>query len=211
LAFENQFCNDYATEKFFQRMEHSVVITLGQANYSEIAPPHSSISVFDFETAKDLATYLNELDQDDEGYLSYFWWKDHYTVRHPRSNNGFGNGFGPSMCHLCAKLHDRDEPPKIYDDMERWWRNPAVCGKKLLGLQARMTQGPGEARMRQDSAEARMRQDPAEAQMRQNPGLQTARNTHHIETFVRKFEQSANITRGVHRSHLRHNNRHGGV
>lgn len=142
LAFENQFCNDYVTEKFFQRMEHSVVITLGQGNYSDIAPPHSSISVFDFESAKDLARYLIELDQDDERYLSYFWWKDHYRVRHPRSNHHLGhkNGFGASMCHLCAKLHDPKEPTKVYPDMEGWWRNPAECGKKLHGLQLRMRQ-----------------------------------------------------------------------
>ena len=164
LAFENQFCNEYATEKFFHRMEHSVVITLGQANYSEIAPPHSSISVFDFDNVQDLATYILELDDDDESYLSYFWWKDHYKVRHPRSSssNGFGNGFGPSMCHLCAKLHDPDDPPKIYYDMERWWRKPAECGRKLHGLQPRI------------------RQDP------RLPGLRTAGSTQHIDTFVRK-------------------------
>ena len=177
LAFENQFCNDYVTEKFFQRMEHSVVITLGQANYSEIAPPHSSISVFDFDKVQDLATYILELDEDDERYLSYFWWKDHYNVRHSRSGSttGFGNGFGPSMCHLCAKLHDPDEPPKIYGDMERWWRTSAQCGKKLHGLQPRI------------------RQDP------RLPGLRTAGRNHHIDAFVRKHGVLA-ADRSVRRS-----------
>jgi len=145
LGFENQFCNDYVTEKFFQRMEDSVVITLGQANYSGIAPPHSSISVFDFDNVQDLAAYLLELDQDDEKYLSYFWWKDYYTVRHSRRTShrdDLGNGFGPSMCQLCAKLHDPTEPPKIYESMENWWRTPGDCGQKLQSLQDRMTPPP---------------------------------------------------------------------
>ncbi len=148
LSFENQFCNDYVTEKFFQRMDHSVVITLGQANYSDIAPPHSSISVFDFETAHDLANYLLQLDQDDASYLSYFWWKDFYRVQHSRSaprenGNGKRNGFGPSMCHLCEKLHMAEQPTKVYEDLYQWWRDSADCGKRLHGLKARMSRDAG--------------------------------------------------------------------
>lgn len=144
LAFENQFCHDYVTEKFFQRMEHSVVITLGQANYSDIAPPHSSISVFNFDTAQDLAKYLHQLDQDDASYLSYFWWKDFYRVRHPRSSDGRKkNNFAQSMCRLCEKLHSgQEEPTKVYNDMYQWWRGSAECGRGLHGLRARMVRDP---------------------------------------------------------------------
>ena len=158
LAFENQFCNDYVTEKFFQRMEHSVVITLGQANYTRLAPPHSSISVFDFDTAQDLANYLHQLDQDDASYLSYFWWQDYYRVRHSRlslketsstatttvttTSSTNLNGFGRSMCHLCEKLHDSKEPPKVYHNLYQWWRESAECGKRLHSLNARMWQDP---------------------------------------------------------------------
>ena len=143
LAFENQFCNDYVTEKFFQRMEHSVVITLGQANYSNVAPPHSSISVFDFESAKDLAAYLHELDREDARYLSYFWWKDFYRVHNPRWDLDHArNNFGRSMCRLCEKLHDEKEPPKVYHNLYRWWRESAECGKRLHGLTARMANDP---------------------------------------------------------------------
>jgi alpha-1,3-fucosyltransferase len=144
LAFENIFCNDYATEKFFRRMNDAVVITLGQANYSEIAPPHSFIDIFDFDSAKTLANYIHELDQDDGEYLSYFWWKDHYQVQHPYTgiSGSKMNNFGRSMCHLCEKLHDDTEPNKVYDNMYQWWRGDAQCGKRLPGLRARMAQNP---------------------------------------------------------------------
>jgi alpha-1,3-fucosyltransferase len=146
LAFENQLCNDYVTEKFFRRMENMIVITLGQANYTAIAPPHSSLNVFDFATPKALADYLHQLDQNDAQYLSYFWWKDHYQVHHPGGSSSTSststsstlNNFGHAMCQLCSKLHDEKEPPKVYEDLYGWWRGDAECGTKLPGLKARM-------------------------------------------------------------------------
>ena len=138
LAFENQFCNEYVTEKFFRRMDHSVVIVLGQANYSQIAPPHSYINVMDYDSPEALADYLHHLDENDDEYLSYFWWKDHYRVYHPYNSGGLNN-FGKSMCQLCAKLHDEKEPAKTYTNMHEWWRDEAQCGKQLPGLKMRMS------------------------------------------------------------------------
>eukprot|EP00934_Nitzschia_sp_Nitz4_P001515 Nitzschia sp. Nitz4//scaffold13_size275219//33021//34454//NITZ4_000842-RA/size275219-snap-gene-0.33-mRNA-1//-1//CDS//3329535918//1515//frame0 len=122
LAFENSFCNDYATEKFFRRMESSVVITLGQANYSHLAPPHSHINTFDFDSAKELAEYLLELDLDDEQYLSYFWWQEYYQT----------------MCRLCDKLHNPSEPSSVYDDLSYWWRGSAECDRDTVKLRSRL-------------------------------------------------------------------------
>ena len=58
-----------------------VTVVLGGADYSTFAPPHSYIDVKDFQTARDLAVYLQYLIENPAEYLSYFWWKPHYKVQ----------------------------------------------------------------------------------------------------------------------------------
>ncbi|XP_014671283.1 PREDICTED: alpha-(1,3)-fucosyltransferase C-like [Priapulus caudatus] len=59
LAFENSLCRDYVTEKLFLSLKrNSVLVVMGNANYSCIAPPNSYIDVADFASPKDLADYL---------------------------------------------------------------------------------------------------------------------------------------------------------
>ena len=58
-----------------------IPVVLNGADMSRVAPPHSYINVMDFNTTKELASYLNKLDQDDELFASYFWWRDYYTYR----------------------------------------------------------------------------------------------------------------------------------
>ena len=46
LSFENSFCRDYITEKFWKVLKYRVVpIVLGAGNYSLYAPPKSYINV----------------------------------------------------------------------------------------------------------------------------------------------------------------------
>ncbi|XP_025833206.1 alpha-(1,3)-fucosyltransferase C-like isoform X2 [Agrilus planipennis] len=55
LSFENSYCKDYVTEKFFNIHNISVVpVVYGRANYKEIAPPHSFINIEDFSSVKEL-------------------------------------------------------------------------------------------------------------------------------------------------------------
>lgn len=137
LGFENTFCNDYATEKFFRRANQTLVIAMTGANLTRLAPPHSHLNVMDFESPQVLAEYLLYLDQNDTEYLSYFWWKHHYEIHHAYSGN-LQNNFGASMCRLCEKLHQKyDAAPKVYSDLVQWWRGSAQCGKPLAGLQLR--------------------------------------------------------------------------
>lgn len=58
-----------------------VPITYGGANYSAIAPAHSYINALDFPSAGKLVEKLKELQENDERYAEYFWWKDFYEVR----------------------------------------------------------------------------------------------------------------------------------
>lgn len=65
LSFENSFCDDYVTEKFFSILQLEVVpIVFGGSDYSAMAPPFSYINAQDFDTAHQLADYLKKLDSD---------------------------------------------------------------------------------------------------------------------------------------------------
>lgn len=122
LSFENTLCKDYVTEKFYSRVSKSVVIVMGGANYSQVAPPHSYINVMDYASPRDLAEYLLKLDQNDDLYVSYFWWKQYYNVK-------FGDVMqDQAFCHLCDKLHS-SEPSKSYVSLQDWWSISAHCGE----------------------------------------------------------------------------------
>lgn len=130
LAFENSYCNDYITEKFFGRIQHNVVIVMGQGNYSRLAPPHSYISVHDYESPRELAKYLHKLDRDEEEYLSYFWWQDYYRVVPQEWGEEQRRLYlGRNWCQLCAKLHENEANVPTYSDLQGWWNKPAECNR----------------------------------------------------------------------------------
>ena len=83
--------------------------------YKKIAPANSFIHVDDFDTPKQLAAYLNLLDQFDDLYNSYFQWKG--------TGEFIKNYF---FCRLCALLHSRREH-KYYENFMHWWNGTNVC------------------------------------------------------------------------------------
>jgi len=122
LAFENSNCRDYITEKFFvnglQRNILPIVMGARPEDYEMSSPQKSYIHVDEFESAKELAEYLNLLDKNDDLYNSYFKWK----------NTGeFINTY--FWCRLCAMVHDEDSigKPKWHEDVNDWWRGQGVC------------------------------------------------------------------------------------
>lgn len=113
LAFENSWCPDYVTEKFYRALVYDAVpIALGGADYSWLAPPHSYINARDFNSPKELAAYLMLLDKNDDQYARYFDWKKDYDVNIPDMGG---------WCDLCRMAHDNSLPPKVYHDIEKWW------------------------------------------------------------------------------------------
>ena len=119
LAFENSFCPDYVTEKFYRTLKLDVVpIVLGGAEYERFAPPHSYINALDFETPKHLADYLLLLNSSDSLYSKYFDWKEQYQVEMP-SMDGW--------CDLCRMAHDDSLPTKVYSDIKKWWVEGGEC------------------------------------------------------------------------------------
>ena len=111
IAFENSYCNEYVTEKFYHHIGRGIIpIVMGSMNYRTIAPEKSYIDVKDFKSPKDLADHLKFLDKYDGQYLKYFEWTKNvkYHVLRP-------------MCELCKKLHDPSQPVQYYRNLSDWW------------------------------------------------------------------------------------------
>ena len=123
LSFENSICQDYVTEKFFRPLKYDVIpITLNGADMYNLAPPHSFINIFDFNSTMDLILHLKKLSNNNALYASYFWWKDYYEVRNDPIKDR-----AQSYCDLCAKLNNPEEPSKIYENMYKWWVSDSKC------------------------------------------------------------------------------------
>ena len=81
LAFENNICQDYITEKVWARLKVGLVpVVLGRGNYTRDLPPHSFIDIEDFDSPALLAKYLTELIADPVEYARYHAWRLHYQI-----------------------------------------------------------------------------------------------------------------------------------
>lgn len=104
FSFENSWhCTDYITEKFFANglSIGAVPIVWGglKSDYLAVAPPNSFIHVEDFESASDLAQYINYLDKNDTAYKEYFRWRTMDAKDMPMNGGTFG------FCQICRALH----------------------------------------------------------------------------------------------------------
>ncbi|KAB7498050.1 Alpha-(1,3)-fucosyltransferase C, partial [Armadillidium nasatum] len=127
LSFENNFCKDYITEKFFLPFSYYIVpIVRGSGDYASIAPPHSYINVNDFKSVKDLADYLIYLDRNDTAYMEYFNYKKDYVVLNKLTRLYLANPY----CSLCEKLHN-DKTEKVHNNLAQWFKEEAQCNKDL--------------------------------------------------------------------------------
>ena len=122
LAFENSFCNDYITEKYWYiSLDHSVIpVVMGGASYEneELAIPGSFINVADFESVEALAIFLLRLNSNDTAYNEYFRWKRKFKPMLPES----------WTCKICSTLHNDSLPAKVYN-MEDFWGIEKNCGE----------------------------------------------------------------------------------
>ncbi|XP_075180971.1 4-galactosyl-N-acetylglucosaminide 3-alpha-L-fucosyltransferase 9-like [Anomaloglossus baeobatrachus] len=117
LAFENTIFKDYITEKFWSNAFDSwaVPVVLGppRANYERFIPGDAFIHVDDFSSPKELASYLFELDRDEEKYKKYFNWRSHYNVRR---ETGWDNHY----CKACRGLQQAPDY-QVIPSIERWF------------------------------------------------------------------------------------------
>lgn len=129
LAFENDRCDDYFTEKLYLAFTRGQVpIVLGGANVAEHVPGADSyIDTRDFESPKALAEYLLRLDADHEAFDAYLAWqkrpfssygkafRDAIAVALPTAQmNGRWsanpNYFGCGLCEALAGWHAAGRP-----------------------------------------------------------------------------------------------------
>ena len=94
-----------------------VPVFRGDGNYSVVGPPNSFINTKDFPTVEKLANYLLYLDKNDDEYIKYLEYKEHYILDNI-------SGFRTSFCRLCEKLNNPSEPYKVYDNLEKWLGKP---------------------------------------------------------------------------------------
>eukprot|EP00794_Sanderia_malayensis_P000069 gene69-666_t len=99
LAFENDLCQDYVTEKYWKEIFLGVVPVVMGGNYNDkLVIPGSYIDVSDFKSIKDLADYLLYLDKNDTAYNEYFAWKSSYV---PLSLDGRFIDY----CTICESIN----------------------------------------------------------------------------------------------------------
>lgn len=121
LSFENGFCEDYITEKYWSTpFENDMIpVVLGGANYDPmVAVPGSYINVLDFKSIKNLADYLEFLDKNDTEYNRYFEWKKNYKIGNPEC----------WTCNICAAASNPTLPTKVYD-LSTFWGVNTTCNK----------------------------------------------------------------------------------
>ena len=121
LSFENSICKDYVTEKIGNILNYDVIpVTLGGANYSQMAPPNSNINALDFSSPRQLAHYLKYLAENQNKYLKYFEWKAVYQVLNKYYTQA--NVF----CNLCGILNLQTSIAS-HKNFKSWWSPEDIC------------------------------------------------------------------------------------
>ena len=104
LSFENVFCKDYTTEKFYFPFTFDkpiISVARGAYNMREYIPKDTYIDASNFESPKDLANYLLKIAKDDKEYIRLLKQKDKFISKtSPES-------FEESLCLICDRLHSR--------------------------------------------------------------------------------------------------------
>ncbi|XP_060588494.1 alpha-(1,3)-fucosyltransferase fut-6-like isoform X2 [Ruditapes philippinarum] len=119
IAFENNFCKDYITEKYWMALEREQIPIVNWKYFSpSVVVPNSYINIFDFDTIQQLAQYLKLVSSNETLYNSYLEHKQFYTDRRDMCD----------ACSVCHALHDKDRPAQVYTDIEGWVREDS-CEK----------------------------------------------------------------------------------
>ena len=107
IGFENAIAEDYVTEKFFDPLlSGSVPVYRGAPNVDAFAPgPKAFVNVFGFTGARELAEYLNYLDNDDEAYRDHLAWREVGLSEQLRGQLA-RRGAEP-FCRLCKLVVDK--------------------------------------------------------------------------------------------------------
>jgi len=127
LAFENQLCDGYVTEKYWHRaIKNNVVpIVLGGSSYGDprVAIPGSYINVLNFKNIDMLAKYIKYLDSNHTAYNEYFRWKEVYTLWEPFCDWPYEPYWA---CQMCIRLNKGIRKTKKVK-LSKYWSSSSSC------------------------------------------------------------------------------------
>ena len=124
LAFENNFCQEYITEKFFENYKYDIiqVVRGGNPKTRPVMISHDAyISASDFSNAHELGAYLRALSNDTVKYAKMLETKDEYQPI------AYSELFQQSMCEICKRLHNIHKYRFVYDDVYQWIKTNEPC------------------------------------------------------------------------------------
>ena len=122
LAFENSFCRDYVSEKFWNALSRHQIPVIAAPKYNlELLPPNSYLNVFDFPSIKALAERMIEIGNNETLYNSFFDWTRYYKTVNEDIH-----------CKLCKRLH-ANVPAQSYRDIEAWISDD-MCYKSTVSI-----------------------------------------------------------------------------
>ena len=111
LSFENSFCEDYVTEKFFRYYNLDVILVVrGGANYSKLLPPKTYIDTSAFNSSYSLANYLLYVGNNKDVFIDYLMEKDRYVAKELFQMTD-------NYCRICEKLNHLHENRRMIGDI----------------------------------------------------------------------------------------------
>ena len=125
LSFENSYCKDYITEKFYDNsLKNEIVpVIIAQVNTSSTfylkVPPGSFINALDFHTVKDLAEHMKTVGSRPDLYNEYFRWRSVYNIKFGYASKIF--------CDLCKRLHLDRHSVNSYPNIASWFSFKQRC------------------------------------------------------------------------------------
>ena len=123
LAFENCFCKEYITEKYWEKgLKYGLIpVVMGSIDENSHVIKGSYIDVNDFETIEALANYLLYLDRNSTAYNEYFNWRSHYEIVNKVD----------SLCEVCKAAHHMAKESKVYENIDHFWSKELNCDPYL--------------------------------------------------------------------------------
>ena len=123
LAFENSYCKDYITEKFyFNALGNGCIpVVISGVNMSNTArvPPGSFINALDFPTVKDLADFMVKVGSSSELYNEYFRWRSSFNLNL--------DDYSRVLCELCKRVHLDQHSVKSHPKISWWFSRQRCC------------------------------------------------------------------------------------
>ncbi|KAI6171175.1 Glyco-tran-10-N domain-containing protein [Aphelenchoides bicaudatus] len=124
IAFENNVCEDYFSEKYFHIKDLVLPLVLKDEIYRGKVPANSYVAIDQYDSVQSLANYLQHLMHNSTAYLEHFWWAREYNLKKPSL-------WVPQYCKICENAHQKDFR-KVYEDISEFFGPERRCDNDLV-------------------------------------------------------------------------------